>query len=231
MREEYGKESQLITYGGDHVLPQAWDEGNNFPFKANAYSFKVARIEPENNIHLVLEAFSQIPDAQLVLVGNWEHSKYGRSLREQYASFPNLFLLDPIYDQKKLDVLRSNCRIYVHGHQAGGTNPSLVEAMNLGLPIIAFDVSFNRASMHHQGMYFSNVPQLQARLLNADEAALTLHRNTMKKLGKKYYNWSLIARQYAALIAGEKRIPEAEIGYRIPKRRSTQKPTSISLPT
>ncbi|WPN48582.1 DUF1972 domain-containing protein [Pseudomonas sp. P8_241] len=152
---EYGVDSTLIAYGGDQALKSAVDEeaAVQFDFLNSPYAFSVCRIEPENNIHLILQAFSDngIP---LVLVGNWKQSEYGSELQRRYSAVKNLFLLDPIYDPAKLAPLRSNCTLYVHGHSAGGTNPSLVEAMWLGLPIIAFDVSFNRASTEDKAEYF-----------------------------------------------------------------------------
>lgn len=230
--EEYGKESRLITYGGDHVIPQAWgkEEKDVYPFQAKEYAFKVARIEPENNIHLILEAFSRIPDFQLVIVGNWDHSKYGLDLRKEYKPFRHLFLLDPIYDQKALDALRSNCKLYLHGHQAGGTNPSLVEAMNLGLPILAYDVSFNRESMKHQGMYFSNVHELLVRVLHLDEDDLKLHAERMRELALTHYNWRLIAKQYEELICNKESTALAERNMIIPKKNKQRPISSISLP-
>ncbi|MEO1216628.1 MAG: DUF1972 domain-containing protein [Bacteroidota bacterium] len=231
VKKEYGKDSRLITYGGDHVLPQAWTKSveEDYPFSAKEYAFKVARIEPENNIHLILDAYSQIPDFKLVVVGNWEHSSYSLNLRRQYASYPNLFLLDPIYEQKSLDILRSNSCLYIHGHQAGGTNPSLVEAMNLGLPIIAYDVSFNRESMKHQGMYFSGVQDLLARILNLEERDLRMHAQRMKELALTHYRWRLIAKQYADLIYAEEKILLPRLEKRF-SRRSYQARKSISLP-
>jgi glycosyltransferase involved in cell wall biosynthesis len=110
------------------------------------YACKVCRIEPENNVHVVLDAFSKLPRHTLVFIGNWNNSEYGRALREKYKDNTNMHLLDPIYDQRTLDVIRGNCFLYIHGHSAGGTNPSLVEAMYLGLPVIAFDVSYNRTT-------------------------------------------------------------------------------------
>jgi putative lipase involved disintegration of autophagic bodies len=65
-------------------------------------------------------------------------------LKEKYISHENIFLLDPIYDQHILNRIRSNCYLYIHGHSAGGTNPSLVEAIYLGLPILAFGVEYNK---------------------------------------------------------------------------------------
>jgi putative lipase involved disintegration of autophagic bodies len=95
-----------------------------------------------------------------VVVGNWHNSAYGRQLRADFAAYANLHLLDPIYDQAQLDVLRSNCYVYVHGHSAGGTNPSLVEAMSLGLPVLAFGVSFNKATTEHKALYFATKEEL-----------------------------------------------------------------------
>ena len=69
---------------------------------------------------------------------------------------PNLKLLDPIYTQGTLDELRSNCGVYVHGHSVGGTNPSLVEAMSLGLCVAAYDVEFNRETTERAALYFAH---------------------------------------------------------------------------
>ncbi|TDN38851.1 DUF1972 domain-containing protein [Hymenobacter sp. UV11] len=198
----YSTRSRVIEYGGDHAQPQPITEAyrQQYSFLAQPYAFKVCRIEPENNVHLVLGAFAELPSYPFVLVGNWHNSAYGRQLRQQYSIYPNLHLLDPIYDQTQLDMLRSNCCVYVHGHSAGGTNPSLVEAMSLGLPVLAFDVSFNKATTEHQALYF------------ADKAALKRHINTtsistwkgrglqMRAIAERRYNWAVIARKYNFLI-------------------------------
>ncbi|MCF8248234.1 MAG: DUF1972 domain-containing protein [Saprospiraceae bacterium] len=121
--DEYGQESRLIEYGADHVkkVPILEQFAEKYHFLRENYAFKVCRIEPENNIHLVLEAFSRFGELPLVIVGNWEHSKYGHELRHMYRQYPNLHLLDPIYEPTELNCLRSNCTLYVHGHSAGGT--------------------------------------------------------------------------------------------------------------
>src|SRR5690606_38648906 len=96
----------------------------------------------------------------LVIVGNWENSEYGNKLLEAYGSFDNLYLLPPIYNQNELDEIRGNCYVYIHGHSAGGTNPSLVEAMCLGLPILAYDVDYNRFTTKNIAIYFGNEIEL-----------------------------------------------------------------------
>ena len=91
------------------------------------YFFGVARIEPENNIHTILDAFKYSQE-KLVYVGNWENSNYGKNLREKFKKFKNILLLNPVYNLYELNNLRSNAKAYIHGHCRGGTNPSLVEA-------------------------------------------------------------------------------------------------------
>ncbi|RZJ57311.1 MAG: DUF1972 domain-containing protein [Hymenobacter sp.] len=198
----YSTRSRVIEYGGDHARKQPITDAfrEKYSFLAQPYAFKVCRIEPENNVHLVLGAFAELPSYPFVLVGNWNNSAYGRQLRQEYGSCPNLHLLDPIYDQTQLDVLRSNCYVYVHGHSAGGTNPSLVEAMSLGLPVLAFNVSFNKATTEHKAVYFADKAELKKHI-NAT------HISTWKALGREMYaiadrryNWAVIARKYNYLI-------------------------------
>ena len=106
-------------------------------------------------------------------------------------------MLDPIYNQKDIDVLRSNCFIYIHGHSAGGTNPSLVEAMFLELPIISFDVSYNRETTHNQSMYFDSKQQLIDILKGLDKIDLKADAQSMKCIADKEYTWPIIAEKYA----------------------------------
>ena len=72
----------------------------------------------------------------------------------KYERFSNISMVNPIYDLTELDIIRSNCKAYIHGHSAGRTNPSLVEAMFLGVPIFAFDVDFNRSTTHSMAIFF-----------------------------------------------------------------------------
>jgi len=198
----YGSLSRIIEYGADHTLkvsPDAQDKVE-FPFLKKPYAFKVCRIEPENNVHIVLEAFSQLPKFVLIMVGNWSNSEYGRKVRAQYGSLPNIILLDPIYDQRKLDVLRGNAMVYIHGHSAGGTNPSLVEAMYLGLPVIAFGVSYNRVTTENKALYFKTHQDLTGLIERVNVSDLKILGKTMKSIADRRYTWKLIVEKYKLLI-------------------------------
>jgi glycosyltransferase involved in cell wall biosynthesis len=152
------------------------------------YALKVCRIEPENNIHLILKAFSD-SKLPLVVIGNWNHSKYGVVLKKKYAASKNLFLLDSIYDQNILNQIRSNCTIYIHGHSAGGTNPSLVEAMALGLPILSYDVVYNRETTFNRAKYFKSKEDLKKVIQEIKPEELSEIGNEMQKLAQKEYTW------------------------------------------
>lgn len=200
--ERYGSLSSVIEYGADHtqkVVAEAADI-ERYPFLAKPYAFKVCRIEPENNLEMVLSAFSSFDRYPLVLVGNWDKSEYGTNLRAAYSGQKNLILLDPIYDQREIDLLRGNATVYVHGHSAGGTNPSLVEAMYLGLPILSFGVTYNRTTTEGKAGYFYNAEELVALLERTTARQLRENGRRMKEVAKRRYKWSLIAQKYQALV-------------------------------
>lgn len=196
--EEYGIKSELIEYGADHVIKVENDKSYfaQFPFLKEEYAFKVCRIEPENNVDLILESFRQSLSTPLVIVGNWNNSEYGKKLRSEFSNNENLFLLDPIYDPFLLNLLRSNATLYVHGHSAGGTNPSLVEAMYLSLPIIAFDVSYNRETTENKAKYFSSNEELIEILNSISSQEKEMIAEAMKEVAERRYRWEVVAKKY-----------------------------------
>jgi glycosyltransferase involved in cell wall biosynthesis len=198
----YKSLSNIIEYGADHTMkvsPTA-EYFTMYPFLLKPYAFKVCRIEPENNIHLVLEAFTKIKAMPLIMIGNWTNSEYGREMRKQYGSHPNIELLDPIYDQGKLDMIRGNASLYIHGHSAGGTNPSLVEAMYLGLPVIAFSVSYNKTTTENKAWYFKEADDIVQIVETATPAERNEKAQIMKEIADRRYTWKVIAEKYTFLV-------------------------------
>ena len=198
VKEEYGKESVMIAYGGDHVIREA-DESfekdvlDGFGLEAGEYAVTVCRIEPENNCHKILEAFSRT-DRKLIFIGNWDRSEYGRGLKARYSGCSNIIIQDPIYDVDILYVLRKNAGIYVHGHSAGGTNPSLVEAMFFGCPVLCNDVVYNRETTHGKAYYWKDADELSALLERKDLAG-----DVLKTIAWEEYTWKTITTQYESL--------------------------------
>lgn len=204
----YGIDGNLIEYGADHCskVEATEKDREEYPFLSGKYAFKVARIEPENNLHVILKAFSCVPDETLVIVGNWNNSDYGKDLKEYYSRFSNLILLDPIYDRRGLDLLRSNATYYVHGHSAGGTNPSLVEAMYLQLPVLSFDVIYNRVTTNNQALFFHDEESLKQVLNNIHRQPLHAIGRALRLFAERKYTWEIVSNKYAALASGTNKI-------------------------
>lgn len=198
VKKRYGRDPRLIAYGGDHALRKV-DETRQramldfHGLTAGEYDLSICRIEPENNCHITLEAYKD-SGKSIVIVGNWNHNDYSRELYNQYKSEPGIRLINSIYDLDALYALRKNARLYVHGHRAGGTNPSLVEAMFFGRPIVAFDVIYNRETTQNTAYYYHDAETLR-QLISLDD----LNATSTRDIACNQYVWHLIARQYENL--------------------------------
>ena len=141
----------------------------------------------------MLEAFRHT-GRPLVYVGNWDHSAYGRSLKKEYCHAANIRMVDSVYDLDVLYALRSNAHCYIHGHSAGGTNPSLVEAMSIGCRVLAYDVVYNRETTYGKALYFKDAESLIA-LLDTDWGDYS----ELREIALQHYTWATIAKQYEQL--------------------------------
>ena len=189
VKDEYNKESEVIAYGGDHAI-RDYDSGNEH----TQYALGLCRIEPENNVAMILEAFYGT-NKKIIFIGNWNASNFGRELRKKYKNEKNFVLMDPVYELDILFNIRKNCNIYIHGHSAGGTNPSLVEMMHVGVPVFAYDCQFNRYSTENKAEYFSSSDELK-ELLETDIDALKANANDMNEIALRRYTWDKITKQY-----------------------------------
>jgi glycosyltransferase involved in cell wall biosynthesis len=187
-RDLHGVEPRLIAYGGDHTVVTPKPLLDLEP----GYALSIARIEPENNCHLILAACARA-GGRLVFVGNWAASAYGRELKQRYADCPRLQLVDPVYDVHMLATLRGGAGSYIHGHSVGGTNPSLVEALFHTDRILSFDCSFNRATLGGAGAFFRDEDELFALLALADAGRIS--ESSLQALRERY-QWSEIVRAY-----------------------------------
>lgn len=208
IKQTYNKNSLLIGYGGDHVssVRKQKDISKRYPFirqnqgdDSRGYAISVGRIVAENNFDLILEAYNNIMNEDLVIIGNWSSSRYGRKLREEYSIKENIFLLNPVYDQEELDLLRSNASFYIHGHSSGGTNPSLVEAMYLGLPVIAHNNPYNLSTTENQAFYFNNKKDLFELVRNTSTEELNSCGKKLQAIAQKKMKWKDITKEYAKL--------------------------------
>ena len=153
------------------------------------------------NIHMVIDAYKQVPERSVVIVSNWQKSEYGQKLyAENAGKYPNIILLNAIYDQKELNTIRSNAALYLHTHSMCGTAPSLVEAMYLGLPVICYKVPTNLETTEHKSVYFETVSELVEVLKGLDEQTLARLKTDLHEIALRRYNWKRISGIYKECI-------------------------------
>lgn len=191
---KYGRQSTVIAYGGEHALAAEPDAHAAVSLPAS-YALALCRIEPENNVAMILEAWQKLA-IPLVFVGNWERSSYGRALRAKYSSHQHITMLDPIFEPSSLRAIRQHANMYIHGHSSGGTNPSLVEMMFFGIPIIAHGCTFNKHTTETKARYFMNINELVDEVRSSNETSSRTIGGAMREIAGRRYTWDVIGAQY-----------------------------------
>lgn len=211
IREKYGREAIYIPYGAD--IPTNYDPQvpERWGLRAGGYSLLMARMEPENNIEMVVQGWlASGKERPLVLIGNTSN-RYGRYLTHTYRH-EKLRFIGAIYDQPTVNALRHYSCLYFHGHSVGGTNPSLLEAMACESMIAAHDNPFNSAILGKEAFYFSSAEEISGILetMSASGDEWTWKARNKEKIVEKY-NWERIVEEYAGVF-GMERQPMAIAG-------------------
>lgn len=203
IQKNYNIDSIMIPYGGDQFLDAICDatvfDEFNLPKK---FDFAMARAQIDNNMELILKAYAK-SGLELVYVSNWQSSEFGKSMLKKFGDLPNLKLIGPIYNVGKIKALYSKARLYIHGHSAGGTNPVLVESMWAKLPIIAFDVAFNRFTTQHQACYYSSPEELIDLTTEITEDECFNVANNLFLAAENTYKWEYILSSYESVLFDE----------------------------
>lgn len=200
LKEERGVDSHFIAYGADEFTNPNEQVLEKYDIKPHQYNMLVARMEPENNIEVILEGIAESNNQEPFLVIGKTENEFGQKMLNKFKEVSNIRFLGGIYDLEALDNLRYFCKRYFHGHSVGGTNPSLLEAMASSAFIIAHQNVFNEAVLGKDAFYFNSSAEIKD-LLNKDvntafkETAIT---NNLEKI-RGPYSWSNILNSYLHL--------------------------------
>jgi len=168
----------------------------------NDYYLIVARLEPENNLIMMIEGYIQSKSRKkLVIVGSTTHNFYYQRLKK-FNITSGVVFLDAIYDKLILQSVRLHAYAYLHGHSVGGTNPSLLEGMGCGNLCICHNNIFNKEVTNKNQLYFSNANEL-ANMINETEQLpdekKRQYREDSKNRIRQYYSWERITSDYIKL--------------------------------
>ncbi|KAF7598270.1 MAG: glycosyl transferase [Candidatus Dactylopiibacterium carminicum] len=192
----------MIPYGAEPIL-----DADPAPLAAlgltpGRFLTLIARAEPENSILEAVTGFSARPrGVMLAVLGKYDETNaYHRAVKA--AASTEVQFLGAIYDKPVLRALRGHSLAYIHGHQVGGTNPSLVEALGAGNAVIAHDNRFNRWVAGEGARFFAGAADMDAVLgdLLHDPAVLETMRVASRARFEEAFRWDDVLAQYEALL-------------------------------
>lgn len=197
-KEAFNRSSIFLAYGADLVNDFSPEVLADYHLTENEFYLLIARMEPENNIEMILEGYSKSQNSlPMIVVGNCKN-KFGSYLKEKYQSNKGIIFLGAIYDKNKIDSLRHYSRIYFHGHSVGGTNPSLLEAMAAQAFIAVHQNAFNLTVIDKGAPAFSNSNDVKNIIENYP--ILSQYKQDLVKANldiiKKEYSWSYIVEEH-----------------------------------
>ena len=223
MRDEFHvKPSKLkfIAYGSDvydlptnlpkELLNKYENWMKNFDLDRKPYYLMVGRFVPENNFELVIREFMKSYSlANLVVVSNVSDSALKDRLENDLLikNDKRIKLVGTLYDQDVLKFVRSRAAGYIHGHEVGGTNPSLLEALGSTNVNLVYGVNFNREVAQDTAYYFDstngNLASLIERVDTLNDIQVSKIGNSAKERIKSVYSWSKIIDEYERLFLNE----------------------------
>jgi len=216
--KQWVEKSVFIPYGTEIVCPPIWDNSklealrNKNPLMQNVsktdYWLVVARLEPENNIHMIIDGFLRSNSAKpLIVVGNFTDPNYQARVEKILESgrSNHIILVGGIYNNGALlDMLRHHCFAYIHGHSVGGTNPSLLEIMSMQTIIVAHDNIFNREVCEKGALFFKTAEDLANLInkVNQNGEDFSDIRDIALQRVENDYNWGNVVNRYERAFLG-----------------------------
>lgn len=201
LHSKYSVASTFIAYGAE--IPGQPDESHLIGKGLVRFNYflVIARMEPENNIEMILDGFSASnSDKKMIIIGN-PTNRFGTYLQNKYRDDKRIVFLGAIYDKALLHSLKAYSSLYFHGHSAGGTNPSLLEAMASGALIAANNNEFNASLLQKDAFYFLDAEEVKklVEVITHGEKEKNMIANNVKKI-REEFTWAKIIDQYAEFI-------------------------------
>ena len=171
--------------------------------KLHEYYLIVGRFVPENNYELIIKEFMKTDTKKdLVIVCNVEENKFYKKLLKttEFNKDKRIKFVGSVYDQDVLRRLRKNASAYIHGHSAGGTNPSLLEALSITDVNILYNACYNEEVGEDSCLYFSNEENSLVNVIDKVEKFKSKDRNyygeKARKRIKDEYTWDIVVKKY-----------------------------------
>lgn len=198
--KEYGAPSVMIAYGAECERVSTTALLDQLGVRPRDYFLYVSRLEPENNAHLVVQAFEKVSVSMpLLIVGDAPYAKEYidrvKSTRDPRVRFPGA-IYGPGYRE-----LQSHAYVYIHATEVGGTHPALIEGMGAGNCVIVYDTPENREVVGDCGLFFRDSESLarQIQATASDPSLVAHYRDKALVRAKALYSWDAVTDAYEKL--------------------------------
>lgn len=213
--KKYHPQTTYIAYGTDLTKSTltknstevvVWHEENQI--KENEYYLVVGRFVPENNYETMIREFMKSKTHKdLILITNIEKNQFYEKLKKEtrFDQDTRVKFVGTIYNQDLLKYIRENAFAYLHGHEVGGTNPSLLEALASTKINLLLDVNFNKEVGQTGAIYWkkNNLANVINNIENSDELWVKLDFLSTMQV-KENYSWNKIINDYEETFIKEK---------------------------
>ncbi|MFZ3484865.1 DUF1972 domain-containing protein [Sphingomonas sp. 3-13AW] len=209
-----------ITYGADPIEDAPTEPVTALGLEPGGYFNLIARPIPENNILAIVQGFStRRRGRKLLLLGKLQDDDpYHRAVRD--AASDEVIFPGAIYEPERVQAIRFHSCGYLHGHTVGGTNPSLVEALAAGNPVVAHDNEYNRWVARDAAVYFTDADGVARGidLIVDDPARAAAMAAAARARFFEEFTWDHIAGQYEDVLRRfVKSPPEPAVAGQVPE--------------
>jgi glycosyltransferase involved in cell wall biosynthesis len=200
----YNAPSEMIAYGSEVERRPDRAAVRRWRAEPNRYVLYVSRLEPENNAHLVIEAFKRVRTAyRLLIVGDAPYARdYITDLKERARGDKRIVFTGFVFGQD-YRALQQNAYCYVHATEVGGTHPALLEAMGYGNCVLTLATPENIEAVGDAGIPYENEFDLADKLQRVlrDGSLVQSYRNRAQVRVQRYYDWDRVVDLYERLFA------------------------------
>ena len=209
--QKYQTPSTFIAYGAyentkaykTKMVKELWKK---YQISSKNYYLIVGRFIPENNYETMIKEFMKSKTKKdLVIICNLEKNKFYQQLKENtnFDKDKRIKFIGSVYEQESLLYFRQHAYAYIHGHSAGGTNPSLLEALANTNVNILYDVSYNKEVGENSCFYFTKEENNLKKVINKTEKLTEKEQKEYGDLAKerihKEYTWDLVVKKYSKI--------------------------------
>jgi rhamnosyltransferase len=207
--KRYKPNTTYIAYGADLSPSKYSDDDSRYKYwlsehdtQPQGYYLVVGRFVQENNFDHIIKEFMQSESKRKLIIITTPNERLMGDIdnRLHFSDDPRIVFADSVYDKELLKKIRENAYAYIHGHEVGGTNPSLLEALASTNMNLIFDVSYNREVAGDATIYWikgtGNLASTINRVDDMDEAEIARMGVAAKKRIRDGYTWEAIARGY-----------------------------------